>query len=308
VPSFPAVCNSPVPRIRAIAIPTYRGGEGGYHHVDSFTGTSLHSLSGRPPTDNGQIAVFDTRKGSRPVEVSPIEKSHRDPVYRARYLATKTGTDAFSCSSDGQVMFWDVRKLSEPTETLMIDPDDNGRLLGGVSLEYESTMPAKFQVGTEQGKVVLFNRKGKTPQEKISCTYNAHLGPVYACERNPFFPKFFLTVGDWSMRTWCEDIRESAIMWTKYVVVERSRHFSGCTLLHAGPSPEVLISPSPSHLLRLLPPVFRLFLASFPDTTRATSPTAAGPRPGQRCASARKPTARSTSGTCCLRRMSRRCP
>jgi dynein intermediate chain 2 len=174
---------------------------------------------------NGQIAVFDTRKGSRPVEVSPIEKSHRDPVYRARYLATKTGTDAFSCSSDGQVMFWDVRKLSEPTETLMIDPDDNGRLLGGVSLEYESTMPAKFQVGTEQGKVVLFNRKGKTPQEKISCTYNAHLGPVYACERNPFFPKFFLTVGDWSMRTWCEDIRESAIMWTKY---NQSNLTDGC--------------------------------------------------------------------------------
>lgn len=174
---------------------------------------------------NGQIAVWDTRKGSRPVEVSPIEKSHRDPVYRARYLATKTGTDAMSCSSDGQVMFWDVRKLSEPTETLLIDPEANGRLLGGVSLEYESTMPAKFQVGTEQGKVVLFNRKGKTPQEKIAATYNAHLGPVYACERNPFFPKFFLTVGDWSMRTWCEDIRESAIMWTKY---SQSNLTDGC--------------------------------------------------------------------------------
>ena len=212
------VCNALVPRIRAIAIPTYRGGKGGYYITLTHSPAHPCTLSCRPPTDNGQIAVFDTRKGSRPVEVSPIEKSHRDPVYRARYLATKTGTDAFSCSSDGQVMFWDVRKLSEPTETLFIDPEDNGRLLGGVSLEYESTMPAKFQVGTEQGKVVLFNRKGKTPQEKISCTYNAHLGPVYACERNPFFPKFFLTVGDWSMRTWCEDIRESAIMWTKYVV------------------------------------------------------------------------------------------
>lgn len=174
---------------------------------------------------NGQIAVWDTRKGSRPVEVSPIEKSHRDPVYSARYLATKTGTDAFSCSSDGQVMFWDVRKLSEPTEVLMIDPQDNGRLLGGVALEYESTMPTKFQIGTEQGKVVLFNRKGKTPQEKISATYDAHLGPVYACERNPFFPKYFLTVGDWSMRMWCEDIRESAIMWTKY---NQSNLTDGC--------------------------------------------------------------------------------
>jgi len=174
---------------------------------------------------NGQIALWDTRKGSRPVEVSPIEKSHRDPVYRARFLATKGGFDAFSCSTDGQVMFWDVRKLSEPTETLMIDPGNNGRLLGGVSLEYESTMPTKFQIGTEQGQVVLFNRKGKTPQEKIAATYQAHLGPVYAVERNPFFPKFFLTVGDWSMRTWCEDVRESAIMWTKY---NQSNLTDGC--------------------------------------------------------------------------------
>lgn len=165
---------------------------------------------------NGQIAVWDVRKGSRPVEVSPIEKSHRDPVYRARFLASKSGTDAFSCSSDGQVLFWDVRKLSEPVETLLIDPDRTGKLLGGVALEYESTMPTKFMVGTEQGSAVLFNRKGKTPEEKISATYPCHLGPVYALERNPYFPKYFLSVGDWSMRVWCEDIKESSVMWTKY--------------------------------------------------------------------------------------------
>lgn len=33
---------------------------------------------------NGQLAVWDVRQGARPVAVSPIEKSHRDPVYRAR--------------------------------------------------------------------------------------------------------------------------------------------------------------------------------------------------------------------------------
>eukprot|EP00041_Stephanoeca_diplocostata_P018513 m.387773 g.387773 ORF g.387773 m.387773 type:complete len:650 (+) comp21037_c0_seq1:201-2150(+) len=165
---------------------------------------------------NGQLAVWDVRQGARPVAVSPIEKSHRDPVYRARFLATKGGTDAFSCSSDGQVLFWDIRKLAEPVETLLIDPEQTGRLRGGVALEYESTMPTKFMVGTEQGEAVLFNRKGKTPAEKISATYPCHLGPVYALERNPFFPKYFLSVGDWSMRTWCEDIKESAVMWTKF--------------------------------------------------------------------------------------------
>lgn len=70
-----------------------------------------------------------------------------------------------------QVLFWDIRKLAEPVETLLIDPDQTGRLRGGVALEYESTMPTKFMVGTEQGEAVLFNRKGKTPAEKIAATY-----------------------------------------------------------------------------------------------------------------------------------------
>lgn len=165
---------------------------------------------------NGQIAVWDARKGSRPVDTTPIEKSHRDPVYRARFLQSKTGTEAFSCSTDGQILWWDIRKLSEPTDSLPLDVTKKGSLWGGVCLEYEPTLPTKFMVGTEQGVVVSCNRKGKTVAEKIGACYNAHHGPVYALERNPFYNKYFLSVGDWSSRIWCEDIRESAIMWTKY--------------------------------------------------------------------------------------------
>lgn len=79
-----------------------------------------------------------------------------------------------------------------------------------------SLQPTKFMVGTEQGVVVSCNRKAKTPAEKIVCTYDGHHGPVYALQRNPFFPKNFLTVGDWTARIWSEDIKESSIMWTKY--------------------------------------------------------------------------------------------
>ena len=42
-----------------------------------------------------------------------------------------------------QVLWWDIRKLGEPTERLVLDPTrklniDNA--LGGISLEYEPTM------------------------------------------------------------------------------------------------------------------------------------------------------------------------
>ncbi|CAB1420428.1 unnamed protein product [Pleuronectes platessa] len=168
---------------------------------------------------NGQIAYWDTRRGSQPVEFSSVEQSHRDPVYKVVWLQSKTGTDAFSASTDGQVLWWDVRKLSEPTERLVLDLGREGNLnraLGAISLEFEATMPTKFMVGTEQGIVVSCNRKAKTPAEKIVCTYDGHHGPIYALQRNPFFPKNFLTVGDWTARIWSEDIKESSIMWTKY--------------------------------------------------------------------------------------------
>lgn len=70
-------------------------------------------------------------------------------------------------------------------------------------------------VGTEQGTIISGNRKGKSPPEKIVCSYSGHFGPVYSLQRNPFFPKNFLTVGDWTAKIWSEDIRDASVMWTK---------------------------------------------------------------------------------------------
>nr|XP_017499480.2 dynein intermediate chain 2, axonemal isoform X2 [Manis javanica] len=168
---------------------------------------------------NGQIACWDTRKGSLVAELSTIEFSHRDPVYGTIWLQSKTGTECFSASTDGQVMWWDIRKMSEPTEVVILDITKKEQLenaLGAMSLEFESTLPTKFMVGTEQGIVVSCNRKAKTAAEKIVCTFSGHHGPIYALQRNPFYPKNFLTVGDWTARIWSEDSRESPIMWTKY--------------------------------------------------------------------------------------------
>jgi len=167
---------------------------------------------------NGQIAYWDTRKGSQPVEMTPIEHSHRDPAYKAIWITSKTGTECFSASTDGQVLWWDTRKMGEPTEKLVLDPtkkQDITKAQGAMALEYEPTMPTKFMVGCEPGTIMSCNRKAKTPAEKIVALYTGHLGPVYSLQRNPFFPKNFLSVGDWKARIWSEDIRESSIMWTK---------------------------------------------------------------------------------------------
>ena len=116
--------------------------------------------------------------------------------------------------------WWDIRKANEPTELLILDPvkiEANQSLQnahGASCLEFEPSIPTKFMVGTDRGCVFLCNKKAKAVNERIAATYNAHFGPVYALQRNPCFPKNFLTVGDWCARIWSEDIKESSIMWT----------------------------------------------------------------------------------------------
>nr|XP_061836884.1 dynein axonemal intermediate chain 2-like isoform X1 [Nerophis lumbriciformis] len=168
---------------------------------------------------NGQIAFWDTREGNHPVNVSAMEYGHRDPVYKTVWLQSETGTEALSGSTDGQIMWWDVRNLSEPTDRLVLDlawEENLLNALGAISLEYNISMPDTFMVGTDLGVVLYCNRTAKTPSEKIVRLYDGHYGPVYALQRNPFFPKYFLTVGDWGARIWSEDINDSSIMWTKY--------------------------------------------------------------------------------------------
>ncbi|KAI8850615.1 WD40-repeat-containing domain protein [Chytridium lagenaria] len=164
---------------------------------------------------NGLLSYWDTRKGPYPVDTSAIEKSHRDPVYNLSWVQSKSGAEFFSVSTDGQVLWWDIRKMAEPTETLLLDPEKNGNIVGGTVLDFETTMPTKFMIGAENGSVFMCNKKAKNPSEKITHVYPGHHGPVYALQRNPFFLKNFLTVGDWKAQIWSEDVR-SPIMSTKY--------------------------------------------------------------------------------------------
>lgn len=53
---------------------------------------------------NGQVAFWDTRRGSDPVELSSLAYSHRDPTHCVLWINSKSGTEFFSASTDGQVL------------------------------------------------------------------------------------------------------------------------------------------------------------------------------------------------------------
>ncbi|CAG9806675.1 unnamed protein product [Chironomus riparius] len=174
---------------------------------------------------NGQCCTFDTRAGPYCVASTPREICHRESVNSVLWINSKTGNECFSGGSDGQVIWWDTRKFSERLDLLYMDPVKSDeqfleRSYGISVLEYETTIPTRFMVGSEQGMLFFCNRKGKTPMEKITLRMQCHASPIYTLARNPSFFKNFLTVGDWNARIWSEDCKESSIIWTKYCNVE----------------------------------------------------------------------------------------
>ena len=62
---------------------------------------------------------------------------------------------------------------------------------------------------------MMCNRKAKNPADRVGTSYHGHHGPVYSLERNPFNPKYFMSIGDWSARVWMEDLK-TPIMTTRY--------------------------------------------------------------------------------------------
>lgn len=73
----------------------------------------------------------------------------------------------------------------------------------------------KFMIGTEQGTILNCNRKAKNPADRVGSAYPGHHGPVHSLRRNPFSPKYFISIGDWTARIWNEDLKVP-LMTTSY--------------------------------------------------------------------------------------------
>jgi dynein intermediate chain 2 len=218
----------------------------------------LCSLSFNPRTADhliggcyhGQLAFFDLRKGPAPVEVSGAEFSHYDPVYDVAWIQSRTGSECVSISTDGQLLWWDIRKIDKgPMDRMLLQnilapgalasgnvsaaaavqaaqaaqaaanplTGPAEVVYGATRLEYNSDAGAtRYLVGTEQGQVLLCDRKAKKDKASdkvIKSVYGekggGHYGPIYSIQRNPHqnMLKYFLTVGDWTVRVWNEDCR-----------------------------------------------------------------------------------------------------
>lgn len=174
------------------------------------------------------------------------ESSHKDRVNAVTFYCSKTNMEFFSGSAAGEIFWWDLRNLEAPIDSLLLNPkaivdgiknDDKAYGVGDElcvmqtfiksfltlkvnALEYESTIPNKYMVGTESGVVFICNKRFKTPADRIYAQLQCYHGTVSAVQRNPSFLKFFLSVGDWQAKIWCEELKDSPIFWTKEYVSE----------------------------------------------------------------------------------------
>lgn len=153
------------------------------------------------------------------------EESHRERVTSLRWIHSKTNTEFFTGSSDGQLFWWDTRKLTTPIERLYCDSmktddQDLSRSYGCSVLEFEYTIPTRFMVGTEDGWILFGNRKGLTASERLPIKMKCTNGVVQSLERNPAFLKNILVVSEFNVNIWAEDCRNSAIIWTASEVNE----------------------------------------------------------------------------------------
>ncbi|CAH0397878.1 unnamed protein product [Chilo suppressalis] len=170
---------------------------------------------------NGTVCVFDIRASKKAIDYSSIYKSHREPVTALLYIHSRTQTDFFSGSPDGQCLWWDLRNLTEPLCQLPMSiripagqQPDLTNAEGVSALEFDHGLPTKFLCGTVSGLVINVNRMGREHSEMLTSYWNAHLGPVRAVQRSPCTMRMFLTCGDYTVRIWSEEMRTQPIIVT----------------------------------------------------------------------------------------------
>jgi dynein intermediate chain 2 len=160
---------------------------------------------------DGQFALLDARAPGAPARTTSAAAAHRGAVAGAAWTQSKAGTEFMTAGADGVVAWWDARALGERLDEAPLRergaPADAPPLAASC-LEYcAAAGPAKFMVGTAGGPVLAGSRKARSPAERVAAAFAGHHGAVRALQRSPFFPKFFLSVGDWSARLWAEDVR-----------------------------------------------------------------------------------------------------
>ena len=54
---------------------------------------------------------------------SEIATSHHDPIYDVYWISSKSGTQFVTVATDGRLLYWDSKNLSEPIDSVLLACD-----------------------------------------------------------------------------------------------------------------------------------------------------------------------------------------
>jgi dynein intermediate chain 2 len=79
---------------------------------------------------------------------SVVETSHREPVLDICWVASKSGMEFGSCSTDGTVRFWDARRMVQPLDVVkLFAPENNSKTNPGFALPLFAALPSGVAAG-----------------------------------------------------------------------------------------------------------------------------------------------------------------
>lgn len=109
--------------------------------------------------------------------------------------------------------------MRRPINELVMDLDnplrpDIIRSTGVTKLQYEPTIGHRFLAGLENGMVINVSTETwkMASVDRLAVRLNCHVGPVLAIDRSPFALNNFLTVGDWTVKIWTNNVKEASLL------------------------------------------------------------------------------------------------
>jgi len=161
--------------------------------------------------DSHTTAVTDLKWLGAEIEVTSKGKVAQNKSGECNFFATT--------SSDGKVMFWDIRvkkdlKKNEiiwsPIYKIGLTRGEVAGDLGACKFIFGNiASTTKFYCTSLDGEVAYcdFEKpEGETHPEYTKMVSDSHSGQVVAVERSPFFPDIILSVGDWTFKIFKEGI------------------------------------------------------------------------------------------------------
>eukprot|EP00760_Papus_ankaliazontas_P015449 PhM_4_TR16521/c0_g1_i1/m.36851/K10415/DYNC1I, DNCI; dynein intermediate chain, cytosolic len=168
-------------------------------------------------TYSGQVVLWDTRKGSAPVVITPVTKeTHTNPIFGINVIGATASHQLITVSNDGRMCTWNMDKMTVPVEKSTLQYKEEvgdtaiNKPITCTSVDFSNLDVEKFFVGGENG--TMYSSARHAAQSSLNKA-EGHACPVSAVHCHPVVSSDDAEIGnlvlssslDWSCKLWYEE-------------------------------------------------------------------------------------------------------